>query len=141
MPVGREGWPIKQLEEYRNRGSRRNVGCRTCPACIGTRRLPDVRSAAVDTVFERVAHQIHNNIRDTRIDVARSPQGDRRTGRESVGEDAARQMTGTPFSFARPGEIETANRVGVDEGGNNATVWRGGGSCEGETEKVTGGRR
>lgn len=27
-------------------------------------------------------------------------------------------MTGTPFSFVRPGEIETANRAGVDEGGN-----------------------
>lgn len=26
-------------------------------------------------------------------------------------------MTGTPFSFARRGEIETANHVGVDEGG------------------------
>lgn len=26
------------------------------------------------------------------------------------------QTTGTPFSFVRRGEIETANRVGVDEG-------------------------
>jgi len=29
---------------------------------------------------------------------------------------AREQTTGTPFSFVRRGEIETANRVGVDEG-------------------------
>lgn len=40
---------------------------------------------------------------------------ERRTKRE---ESRARkeQTTGTPFSFVRRGEIETANRVGVDEG-------------------------
>lgn len=33
-------------------------------------------------------------------------------------------MTDTPFSFVRQGEIETANRVGVDEGGNKGEMKR-----------------
>lgn len=36
---------------------------------------------------------------------------------EASWRDRTRRMTGTPFSFARRGEIETANRVRV-EGGN-----------------------
>ena len=45
----------------------------------------------------------------------------------------ARQMTGTPSSFVRRGEIETANRVGVDEGGNKR---REEGERERETDRV-----
>lgn len=40
---------------------------------------------------------------------------ERRTKREESGA-RKEQTTGTPFSFVRRGEIETANRVGVDEG-------------------------
>lgn len=42
--------------------------------------------------------------------------------------DRTRQMTGTPFSFARQGEIETANRVrrvrtrGRGEGGMETCI-------------------
>lgn len=44
--------------------------------------------------------------------------GDRKRGSERNERNRARteQTTGTPFSFVRRGEIETANRVGVDEG-------------------------
>lgn len=38
-----------------------------------------------------------------------------KTGRNR-GENTERTTTGTPFSFVRRGEIETANRVGVHEG-------------------------
>ena len=59
---------------------------------------------AVETFYERVEDRIELEV------------GGRERKVEASWVDRTRRMTGTPFSFARRGEIETANRVRVGGG-------------------------
>lgn len=69
--------------------------------------------------IHRYSNRPSKDTRDTRMDIASTLTSGSKIGKSSWGggtKRGPRQMTGTPFSFVRRGEIETANRARVDGG-------------------------
>lgn len=79
----------------------------------------------METFYERVEDRIELGV------------GGRERKVEASWVDRTRRMTGTPFSFARRGEIETANRVRV--GGGNKRRGRPVSKRDGEIIEGEGG--